>query len=71
MSEEEAKTFDLPEDQRRGYVRLDRAKINLARVGGPSKWFKLVSVRLGNGTDLYPNGDEVWPAPGLNDMWLG
>src|SRR5262249_35743006 len=24
-----------------------------------AKWFKLVGVRLGNGTKLYPNGDEI------------
>jgi len=71
MSPEEAKTFNVPEDQRRQYVRLDRAKINLAPSGGPAKWFKLVGVALGNGTDLYPSGDEVqtvepWNPP---DTW--
>ena len=71
MSPEEAKTFNVPEDQRRQYVRLDRAKINLAPSGGPANWFKLVGVALGNGTELYPSGDEVqtvepWSPP---DTW--
>lgn len=59
MSEEEAKTFNMPEEERKQYVRLDRAKVNLVRSGGPAKWFKLVSVRLDNATDLYPNGDDI------------
>jgi hypothetical protein len=38
-----------------------------------AKWFKLVGVRLNNGTDLYPNGDEVqavepWTPP---ETWAG
>ena len=71
MNPDEAKSFNVPEDQRRQYVRLDRAKINLARSGGPANWFKLVGVALGNGTELYPSGDEVqtvepWSPP---DTW--
>jgi hypothetical protein len=73
MSQEEAQTFNIPEDERRLYVRLDRAKTNVARVSGPAKWFRLVGVPLGNATALYPNGDEVqtvepWTPP---DTWAG
>lgn len=58
MSSEEAKTFGIPENKRRLYVRMDSAKVNLV-PSTVAKWFKLVGVPLGNGTDLYPNGDEV------------
>ena len=73
MSEQEAKTFDILEEERRQYVRLDRAKTNLAPLSGPARWFKLIGVRLGNETDLYPNGDEVqtleaWAPP---QTWAG
>ncbi|MBO4221992.1 AAA family ATPase [Bradyrhizobium neotropicale] len=59
MSSDEAKMFSIPDDQRRSFIRLDKAKLNLARMTGSAQWFKLVSVRLGNGTEHYPNGDEV------------
>ena len=59
MSEQEAQTFNIPEEERRQYVRLDRAKTNLAPLSGAATWFKLVGVRLGNATEMYPNGDEV------------
>ncbi|MBR0907609.1 AAA family ATPase [Bradyrhizobium liaoningense] len=70
MSEEEAKRYDVPEEQRRQYVRYDRAKVNLTAVGGRETWFKLIGVRIGNETDMYPSGDEVqtvevWSPPSL------
>jgi hypothetical protein len=73
MSSEEAERFGIPEDDRRDYVRLDRAKLNIARTSGPAKWFKLIGERLGNETSRYPAGDEVqtvevWTPP---DTWAG
>jgi hypothetical protein len=59
MSPEEAKAFGIGEDQRRGYIRMDSAKVNITRHLGAAKWFRLVGVRLGNATEMYPNGDEV------------
>lgn len=59
MIPEEAKLLNVPEDQRRQYVRLDRAKINIAPAAGTATWFRLVGVRIGNPTPDYPNGDEV------------
>jgi AAA domain len=58
MTPEEAEYFNIPGDKRRFYIRLDSAKVNLAPTIKP-KWFKLVGVRLNNGTDLYPSGDEI------------
>jgi hypothetical protein len=62
MSPEEAKAFGIAEDDRRLFVRVDRAKVNIARAAGAAKWFRLVGVPLGNTTDLYPAGDEVQAA---------
>jgi hypothetical protein len=59
MSPEDAKTFGVPEEERRQHVRLDKAKVNLTPAGGSAKWFKLVGVKLDNGNEAYPNGDEI------------
>jgi hypothetical protein len=59
MASDEAKTFNIMEDDRRAYVRYDRAKLNVARTTGPATWFKLVGVCLDNATEAYPAGDEV------------
>jgi hypothetical protein len=73
MSTEEAEMFGVAETERKQYVRVDSAKVNITRNGGAPKWFRLVGVRLGNATDLYPNGDEVqtvepWQQP---ELWSG
>jgi hypothetical protein len=59
MKEDEAEAFDIPAAERRSYVRLDSAKVNIARHDLKADWFKLVGVRLDNSTAEYPNGDEV------------
>jgi RecA-family ATPase len=58
MSADEAKAFDVSEEDRRFFVRMDSGKVNIAPAR-LAKWFKLIGVRLDNGNDLYPNGDEV------------
>jgi hypothetical protein len=58
MSPDEAKAFGIDEERRRDYIRMDSAKVNITRHG-KTKWFKLIGVRLGNATEMYPNGDEV------------
>lgn len=72
MSPDEAKTLDVGEAERRLFVRIDNGKTNLAPVH-EAKWFKLVGVSLGNGTDMYPHGDniqtvEVWTPPKTWDV---
>jgi hypothetical protein len=72
MSEEEARRFGIDPDERKSYVRLDRAKANLVRAI-KAQWFRLASVSLGNATELYPDGDEIqaietWTPP---DTWAG
>ena len=72
MSSEEASQFDVSEADRRFYIRMDPGKVNLA-PSGKVRWFKLIGVPIGNGTDDYPSGDEVqtvvqWNPP---DAWDG
>jgi hypothetical protein len=69
----EAEMFGIPEESRRSLVRMDSAKVNIAPASAEAKWFRLVGEKLGNGTDAYPNGDEVqtvepWTPP---NMWDG
>ena len=59
MTEEEAKQFSIPAEQRALYVRLDSSKVNIAPPSGEATWFKLVGVHLGNATADYPAGDDV------------
>jgi hypothetical protein len=72
MSEAEALQFGIPLDERKRYMRLDKAKANIVRAM-KARWFRLVSVPLGNATDDYPEGDEVqaierWEPP---ETWAG
>jgi hypothetical protein len=59
MSDQEGESFGIQAEERRLYVRLDSSKVNIAPPSGEATWFKLVGVRLENGTADYPNGDEV------------
>jgi len=70
MTPEEAQTFGLTEADRRSLVRVDSAKVNIVPASAEAKWFRLVGVPLGNGTAIYPAGDEVqaiepWSPPNL------
>jgi RecA-family ATPase len=62
MSEDEAKQFDIGEVDRRAYIRLDPAKVNVTRNAIKATWFKLVGVLLGNSTPEYPNGMRCRPS---------
>ncbi len=69
MTTGEAQTFGLSEAERRRLIRVDDAKLNIAPMM-EAKWFRLVGVDLGNGTEAYPSGDQVqtvepWSPPGL------
>ncbi len=71
MTSEEAKMFNVAEEDRRRLVRVDSAKVNIAPPSAAATWFRLVGVKLDNGSDDYPNGDEVqtvdrWHPP---DVW--
>ena len=68
MSLDEAKAFGITsEEERKSLVRYDNGKVNIVKAEN-AKWFRLVDVELGNGTEEYPNGDhvqaiEVWTPP--------
>jgi AAA domain len=71
MTDAERDQFGITEAERRSLIRIDSAKVNIAPPSIEARWFRIVGVRLGNGTDLYPNGDEiptveVWRPP---DLW--
>lgn len=70
MSREEADMYQVPEEERRRLIRLDDGKLNLSLKADPT-WYRLASINIGNGTEEYPNGDnvqacETWTPP---DMW--
>jgi len=73
MSIDERELFDIKEAEARHLVRLDSSKVNIAPPATTARWFRLVGVRLGNGTDDYPtNGDEVqtverWTPPDMGE----
>jgi hypothetical protein len=56
MTKAEADILGLEHHWR--YLCVDDGKANMAPLG-ERKWFKLESVLLGNGTELYPDGDSV------------
>jgi hypothetical protein len=79
MAPEEAQAFGLGEADRRRLIRLDSAKVNIVPSTVEAKWFRLVGVDIGNGTALYPNGDQVqtvepWEPPatfaGLGNLMI-
>jgi hypothetical protein len=59
MTIDEAELYGVAEKDRRDFVRVDDAKVNITRRSAAAMWFCLVGVPLGNGNDLYPSGDEV------------
>ena len=73
MSTVEASNLGVAEELRRRLIRMDSAKVNIAPPLTSARWFRLVGVPLGNGNELYPNGDEVqtvepWEPP---NAWAG
>jgi hypothetical protein len=51
MNTDEARAFGIAEEERRLFVRLDSAKVNIAPPMANAKWFRLVGVPLGNATE--------------------
>lgn len=58
MTESDAGKLLVPEEERRSVVRFDSAKANMAPPE-KAKWFRLVSVPLGNSDEVYKSGDKV------------
>lgn len=49
MSEDEADRFNIKDNRRSWYVRLDNAKANLQPPASETNWFEKISVELANG----------------------
>lgn len=71
MTADEAKSLSVPKEDRRKYVKIENAKVNLTAAPDECEWYKFEGVPLDNGTEEYPDGDVVgvlarWhPAPPL------
>jgi hypothetical protein len=68
MTADIAEKMKIPDPWR--YIRIGGSKENYAPPPEKSSWFRLISVSLQNGTDDYPDGDEIgvatsWKARGL------
>jgi hypothetical protein len=73
MDEDEAKAFGISQEDRHEYIRVDSAKVNIAKHARNAQWFHLVNVSLDNATTLYRAGDQVqtvepWEPP---NAWSG
>lgn len=71
MAPEEAKAMNIPEAERKFYIRVDNAKQNLAPPSQSAEWLRLVSENIRNANEDYPDGDDVgvitkWTPP---DPW--
>lgn len=58
MSKTEALELKIPEEDRRSFIRIENGKLNLVRHSA-GRWIRLKGVNLGNGADLWPEGDTV------------
>jgi hypothetical protein len=72
MSEEEARAVGVDPRRRRTLIRIDDPKRNMSPPAVSAEWIRLHSVRLGNATEDYPDGDEVqaassWSPPKVSD----
>jgi RecA-family ATPase len=54
MNAEEEQTFGVKEEERRLLIRMDSGKVNITPSMRAAKWFRLVGVPLGNGTERPP-----------------
>jgi hypothetical protein len=64
MTPKEAARFGVSEEQRRAFLRIEDAKVNLSPAGS-ARWVRVVGVPLGNGAGYWPKGDYV----GVAEAW--
>jgi hypothetical protein len=64
MTKEDAANAGLPSHH--GFFRVETGKANLAPPADRATWRRLVSVPLGNGAGLWPDGDHVAVATAWN-----
>jgi hypothetical protein len=68
MTKAEAGTLKVPVEKAWRYSRIAGSKENYAPPPDRSTWYQFESIDLGNGTSVYPDGDNMqvvtpWPAP--------
>lgn len=63
MNPAEAARFGIVEDERKAYVRVDTAKVNIVPQARAAQWFRLVNVEIGNGDSVQ--AIEPWQPPEL------
>ena len=61
MTDQEADKLGIGEAERKAFVRIDNAKLNLAPPPTDTTWLRLVGVRLDNGDDVHTV--ERWTPP--------
>jgi hypothetical protein len=71
MADTDARDLGIDDQDRRGYVRVDSAKVNIAPPSDRATWFKLVGVQLHNQTEVYQNGDVVQTVEPWTPLNLG
>jgi hypothetical protein len=59
MTTDQAKALGIAEEDRRRFVRLENAKVNLTEAPADGQWFRIHGVPLGNRTEKYPKGDLI------------
>ena len=64
MTPKEAARFGVSEEQRRAFLRIEDAKVNLSPAGS-ARWVRIVGVPLDNGAGYWPKGDFV----GVAESW--
>jgi hypothetical protein len=66
MTKEEAEKLEIPIAEAWRYNRIASGKENYSPPPDLNTWYAFKSVRLGNGTELYPDGDNVQ----VVDVWV-
>jgi hypothetical protein len=69
MTEEEAEKLGIEPRERRSYIRVDNAKLNLAKEPDEVTWMKLHSIVLPNGDDVQTVGKWDPPSPWDGVPW--
>jgi AAA domain len=59
MTAAEATDLGIPPEQERGVFRITWGKRNNAEDLAEERWYRKISVSLGNGVGCYPNGDSI------------
>ena len=65
MANDEAGELKIPQKEAWQFSRIASVKANYAPPPDKATWYRLISIDLGNGADIYPDGDSV----GVTTSW--